>query len=137
MSNENRYQIEDVEVIVEGSGKESIVMIHGWPDTASMWDTQVDAFKSKYRCVRFTLPGFDPKHERRIRSLDEMISFINQVVDLVSPDEKVILLVHDWGCLFGYQFYNRHSDKVSKIIGVDIGDKVSWIANVPGVFQDS
>ena len=45
MSNENRYQIKDVEVIVEGSGKESILMIHGWPDTASMWDLQVDAFK--------------------------------------------------------------------------------------------
>jgi pimeloyl-ACP methyl ester carboxylesterase len=44
------------------------------------------------------------------------------VIGQVSPGQKVILLVHDWGCLFGYQFYARHPELVDRLIGVDIGD---------------
>jgi pimeloyl-ACP methyl ester carboxylesterase len=91
-------------------GKQAILMLHGWPDNANLWDSQVDALKDNYRCIRFTLPGFDPKHERRTMTLDE----------------QVILMVHGWGCLFGYQFYIRFPARVSKIIGVDIGDTISW-----------
>jgi pimeloyl-ACP methyl ester carboxylesterase len=34
----------------------------------------------------------------------------------------VILLVHDWGCVFGYEFAMRNSDRVKKMIGLDVGD---------------
>jgi pimeloyl-ACP methyl ester carboxylesterase len=44
------------------------------------------------------------------------------VVDRVCPCGKVILVAHDWGCIFGYQFAMRHSDRVAGIVGVDIGD---------------
>ena len=30
--------------------------------------------------------------------------------------------MHDWGCLYGYQFALRHPELVSRIVGVDIGD---------------
>jgi len=32
------------------------------------------------------------------------------------------LLLHDWGCLFGYELAARHPQRVARIIGVDIGD---------------
>ncbi len=41
--------VEGVDVLVEGEGRESIVMIHGWPDTYRLWDAQVAFFKSRYR----------------------------------------------------------------------------------------
>lgn len=122
----NNIQIDDVEILIEGKGKQTILMLHGWPDNANIWDAQVEALKDNYRCIRFTLPGFDPKHERRTRTLDELIDFIQSVLNEVCTEEKVILMVHDWGCLFGYQFYIRYPSLVSKIIGVDIGDTVSW-----------
>jgi cis-3-alkyl-4-acyloxetan-2-one decarboxylase len=34
-------QVNGAEVIVEGSGAEPVVMIHGWPDTYRLWDAQV------------------------------------------------------------------------------------------------
>lgn len=100
----------------------TIVMIHGWPDTERLWDAQAAALSDRYRCVRFTLPGFDRTQLPRARSLDELVGFIERVCDAVSPDRPVVLLVHDWGCVFGYEFLMRNPSRVSRLIGVDIGD---------------
>lgn len=117
--------IDGIEVHVEGDGPETIVMVHGWPDTYRLWDAQVAALKSRYRCVRFTLPGFDGKPQRRAFTIDEISDFIRHVCEQAAPGRKVILLLHDWGSVFGYQFYMRHPQLVAKVIGVDVGDPVS------------
>ena len=114
--------IDGIQVHVEGEGAETIVMVHGWPDTYRLWDAQVAFLRERYRCVRFTLPGFDIAKPRRAYSVDEIAEFLRRVVEQVSPGRKVTLLLHDWGCMFGYQFYARHPDLVSRIVGVDIGD---------------
>ena len=115
-------RIDGIDVFVEGDGAESIVMIHGWPDTYRLWDAQVAFFKQRYRCVRFTLPGFDIDKPRRAYSLAELLAILEHIIDQTCPGQKVILMLHDWGCAFGYQFAMRHPERVSKIIGVDIGD---------------
>ncbi len=122
MTNIDRKRVDGVEVLIEGEGEQTIVMLHGWPDTYRVWDEQVAVLKDKYRCVRFSLPGYEPGDERKLYSLEALISIIKNIVDTVSPDKPVILLLHDWGCFFGYQYYMRHQDRVSRIIGVDIGD---------------
>lgn len=119
---QEQVTVKDVDVIIEGQGTETIVMVHGWPDTHKVWDQQVDALKDKFRCVRFTLPGYALDKPRKYYDLDAVMEAINAVVDEVSNGEKVTLMLHDWGCFFGYQFYMRNKEKVSKIIGVDIGD---------------
>ena len=43
---------------IEGQGEQTIVFIHGWPDTIEVWDRQVESLRDKYRCVRFPLPLF-------------------------------------------------------------------------------
>ena len=114
--------VDGVEVIVEGAGPQAIVMVHGWPDTHRLWDAQVAALKDRHRCVRFTLPGFDLSQKGRAYSLDEVVETIRRIVVQASPDAKVTLLLHDWGCFFGYQFAMRHPELVERVIGVDIGD---------------
>ncbi len=58
-----------MEVFVEGTGSEAIVMIHGWPDTHRLWQSQVEALRAEWRCIRFTLPGFELRQTRRAYSL--------------------------------------------------------------------
>jgi pimeloyl-ACP methyl ester carboxylesterase len=118
----NRLNVDGTEVFVEGAGREAIVFIHGWPDTHRLWDPQVAALKDRYRCVRFTLPGFDASQPARAYGLDEVIERIRHVVDAACPGGRVTLLVHDWGCFYGYQFAARHAALVRRVIGVDIGD---------------
>lgn len=119
------HEIDGVDVHVDGSGNSSIVMLHGWPDTYRLWDAQVAAFGSRFTCVRFTLPGFDVDKPRRALSLAQMIGFLKSVVEQTCPGQKVILMLHDWGAFFGYQFALTHPALVSRIVGVDIGNASS------------
>jgi pimeloyl-ACP methyl ester carboxylesterase len=54
-----------------------------------------------------------------------MMRILLHIVNSVSQKQKVILMLHDWGCVFGYEFYMRNKALVSAIIGVDIGDAQS------------
>jgi pimeloyl-ACP methyl ester carboxylesterase len=122
LSQAETMNVDGIDVLVEGAGPEAIVMVHGWPDTHRLWDRQVEALRGSYRCVRFTLPGFDRRQPRRAYSLDEVVEAIHRVVEQACPGEQVSLLLHDWGCVFGYQFAMRHPQLVKRVIGVDIGD---------------
>jgi pimeloyl-ACP methyl ester carboxylesterase len=118
-------EIDGVEVHVEGEGPETILMLHGWPDTHRLWDGQVAALKDRFRCVRFTLPGFDLARPPRQTTLPEMSRLLLQVLDAVGPGVPVTLLLHDWGCFYGYDFAARHPERVQRIVGVDVGDVAS------------
>ena len=115
-------RIDGVDVFIDGNGSESIVMLHGWPDTHRLWDEQVAHLAARWRCVRFTLPGFGGERPRRAYTLDELITTLQRVVEQACPGEKVTLMLHDWGCVFGYQFAMRHPQLVRRIVGVDVGD---------------
>ena len=112
--------IQDTAVEVAGSGEELILMLHGWPDTLALWDGTVDALKAHYRCARLTLPGFETGPPAV--SLDAMCSLLLQVVDQLSAAKSITLLLHDWGCAFGYEFAMRHPQRVARVIALDVGD---------------
>lgn len=114
--------IDDVDVFIDGRGAHTLVMVHGWPDTPALWDATVAAFSEHFRCVRFHLPGFDLAKGPRPASVDELCELMRRIVDAVSPDDPVTLVLHDWGCVFGYEFAARNRERVARIVGVDIGD---------------
>jgi cis-3-alkyl-4-acyloxetan-2-one decarboxylase len=107
---------------IDGVGVETIVLLHGWPDTQRVWDCTVAGLKDRYRCVRFTLPGFEGPQHHQAYALRDIIDLIGQVVDTASPNAPVTLLLHDWGCFFGYQYAMQHPQRVQRVVGVDIGD---------------
>jgi len=121
----NPLTVDGIDVHVEGQGPDTIVMVHGFPDTYRLWDGTVAALKDRYRCARFTLPGFTGGARREGYPLAEVIGLIKAVAEATSPGRPVIVLCHDWGCLFAYQFCARHPEMVAKVIGVDIGDPAS------------
>ena len=110
--------VDGVTVHVEGHGQDAIVMIHGWPHDRRLWDAQVDALSPHYRCVRFT---FSSPRGSRGRTLDEVCMMFARTVEQVSPQRPVVLMLNDWGCVYGYQFAMRYPELVSRIIGVGIG----------------
>lgn len=119
-------QIDGIDIHIEGEGSTNIVMLHGWPDTYRVWDAQVvhlqAHLKAHFRCVRFTQPGFDVNGPRRAYSLEELIAFYKKLIEQTCPGQKVVLMLHDWGCFFGYQFAMRHPELVAKVVGIDVGD---------------
>lgn len=114
-------EVNQITVTVEGAGP-ALVFMHGWPDSPVLWDSTVEALMAHHRCVRFSLPGFDLSKAPRPVSVDTMCELVGQVVDAVSPGEPVTLVLHDWGCFFGYEYAARNRNRVAGVVGVDIGD---------------
>ncbi len=119
------FAVQGTDVFVEGSGHHTVVMIHGWPDTHRLWDGAVQTLKANYRCVRFTFPGSDAPPAGPAPSLADITARLLAIIDKASADQPVTLLLHDWGCFFGYELAARHPDRVARVIGVDIGDTTS------------
>ncbi|QHE85669.1 alpha/beta fold hydrolase [Hydrogenophaga sp. BPS33] len=117
-----RLEIEGLEVLVEGEGTHAVLMLNGWPDSPALWDDTVAALRDGYRCVRFSLPGYELGKPPRAMPVSSVNVLIRRIVDTVSPNDQVTLLLHDWGCFFGYEFTARHMDRVARVVGVDIGD---------------
>jgi cis-3-alkyl-4-acyloxetan-2-one decarboxylase len=97
-------------------------MLHGWPDSAALWHSQVEALKGTYQCVRFTWPGFDVARGEQPQSLAQLVALLDKVIDTVSPTEPVILVMHDWGCVFGQAYLAQHTARVRAAVVLDIGD---------------
>lgn len=135
LSHQHRMQVDGVDVHIEGpSDGPAVLLLHGWPDTIDLWDATVAALCPRYRCIRFTLPGFDLAQPARPTSVARMVQCIDAVLDAVleavpgavpgAADVRapVTLLLHDWGCMFGYEYAARRPERVARIVGVDIGD---------------
>ncbi len=114
-------EVQGISVTVEGQGP-TVVMMHGWPDSPALWDETVASLRDRYRCVRFALPGYDLSRAPRPVSVNQMCELVAAIVDAVSPGEPVTLLLHDWGCFFGYEYAARHQERVQRVVAVDIGD---------------
>ena len=119
------FVVQGTEVFVQGQGEQTIVMLHGWPDTHRVWDRTVQVLQGQYRCVRFTFPGFEGPSVGAARSLDQITALLLDIVNKASPNQPVTLLLHDWGCFFGYEFAARHPQRVARVVGLDIGDATS------------
>merc|ERR1712048_700362 len=108
-------------------GKKNQVMffIHGWPDTAAEWANQFEYFcdpkDGQYFCVAPTMTDFHP--DIKEKSTDKETTFIHQVDSFAMiireyTEEKVILMVHDWGAIQGYIFTAKYPKMVEKLIAV-------------------
>ena len=120
MRAERLFDVNGTEVRVQGQGNDTVLMLHGWPDTLALWDGTVAALQDRFTCARLTLPGFESGPSAT--SLDEMCDVLLAVADRLSPAKPVTLMLHDWGCIFGYQFAMRHPNRVSRVVAVDVGD---------------
>lgn len=117
----SQLQVDDIEILVDGNADDTLVMLHGWPDSAALWQGTVDALSDRWRCVRFTLPGFGPAGRGPV-SVQAMTATLARIIDAVSPARPVTLVLHDWGCLFGYHYVALHPQRVARVVGLDIGD---------------
>jgi NAD(P)-dependent dehydrogenase (short-subunit alcohol dehydrogenase family)/pimeloyl-ACP methyl ester carboxylesterase len=84
------------------AGAPTIVAVHGYPDSGSMWDGVAAAFGDRYRLAVYDVRGAgdsDKPRKRKAYRLDQLADDLAAVADEVSPGRKVHLLAHDWGSI--------------------------------------
>ncbi|AFT99985.1 SDR family oxidoreductase [Nocardia brasiliensis] len=79
---------------------DTVLLVHGWPDTNHLWDAVVPLLANRFHVVTYDTRG----HGRSTRTkrtqdfrLDHLAADFYAVADAVSPDRPVHVLAHDWG----------------------------------------
>lgn len=86
--------------------REIIVLAHGFPDRAALWEKVARELERDYFVVAFDMRGCgDSTPIRGIRHYKyaALIGDLFAVIDAVSPNQKVHLVGHDWGGLYGWE----------------------------------
>lgn len=111
------------ERVIEGNASgPTIVFLHGWPDDAGLWHSQLPALSQQFRCVRLTLPNFG---EQPVRAggfdFPELVEMIAATIREVQPEGRVHLVTHDWGAYIGYMLEQTHPELVDRMVALDVG----------------
>jgi NAD(P)-dependent dehydrogenase (short-subunit alcohol dehydrogenase family)/pimeloyl-ACP methyl ester carboxylesterase len=78
----------------------TVVLVHGWPDTHSMWDELVAELSGHLHTVGYDVRGMGRSLAPQGADaflLSELALDLGAVIDAVSPDQRVHLIGHDWG----------------------------------------
>jgi len=102
-----------------GSGKDALVLVHGWTCNLEMWRDQMPEFSKRARVIALDLPGhgLSDKPETTY-SMD----FFADAIDAVMKDagvEHAVLVGHSMGTPVVRQFYRKYPQKTLALVIVD------------------
>lgn len=93
----------DIDIAVYEQGNrsgETILLLHGWPDSHRLWDGVTPLLADRFHVVTVDNRGHgrssNPRAVRDFR-ITELAADYLAVMDAVSPDEPVHVMAHDWG----------------------------------------
>ena len=117
--------IMDYEIEGNESG-ETLVLLHGWPDDASLWKHQLPVLKERFRCVLVTLPNFGATaHESGGCSIPQLMNRLERTIAKVQPSGSIVVLAHDWGAILAYLYEKNNPERVRSMITMDVAGR--WI----------
>jgi len=103
----------------EGSG-DPIVMIHGNPTWSFYYRELIKALSPNFRTIVPDHIGCGlsdkPGDKRYDYSLKNRIDDLKILIDMLGLEEKITLVVHDWGGMIGMAYALRHPEKISRFI---------------------
>ena len=114
-----------------GAAPEQLFFIHGWPDSAALWDEQVAFFVPRgYRCLRVTMPHYhgretaDAAGDLLLPSHVDWGAATQRLAEALREHgggKPVTLVIHDWGSVWGFYLQLLAPDLVKGIVAMDVG----------------
>jgi haloalkane dehalogenase len=109
----------DLHYIEKGEGR-PVIMVHGNPTWSFYFRNLIQELSNDFRAIALDHIGcgfsdkpdvknYDYTLESRVKDLDTLINSLD-------IDEKINLIVHDWGGMIGLAWAVDHIDRVDKII---------------------
>lgn len=86
--------------------KETVILLHGWPDTHLLWNGVVPLLANAYHVVTYDQRGHGlstAAQRREDFAFDKLAGDIRAVADAVSPGKRVHLLGHDFGAIYAWE----------------------------------
>ena len=129
--------------IDEGQG-DAIVFQHGNPTSSYLWRNVMPHLEGLGRLVACDLIGMGGSDKLSPSGPDryhyaEQKEFLFALWDALNLGDRVVLVLHDWGSVLGFDWANQHRDRVQGIAYMEaIVTPMTWTdfhPSVRGVFQ--
>lgn len=126
-----------------GEGR-SIVLLHGNPTSSYLWRNIVPHLADHGRCIVPDLIGQGDSDKLDDTGPDsyrfvEHRRHLDGLLDQLDLGDDIVFVIHDWGSALGFDWANRHRDRVTGIAFMEaIVRPVTWDDwpdNATGIFQ--
>lgn len=114
-------------------GGPTVVLVHGYPDNASVWDGVVALLEERFHVVRYDVRGCgesgEPSSGRDGYRISVLVDDLVEVVRAVSSG-PVHLVAHDWGSIQAWTAVAGHQELFSSytsISGPDLDHIRAWM----------
>ncbi len=114
-----------------GEGR-SVVFLHGNPTSSYLWRNIIPHVSGRARCIAPDLIGQGDSDKLDHTGPDayrfvEHREYLDGLLDQLDLGDDVVLVIHDWGSALGFDWANRHRDRVAGIAFMEaIVRPVTW-----------
>lgn len=114
-----------------GSGR-AVVFLHGNPTSAYLWRNVLPHVADRARCIAPDLIGHGDSDKLDDTGADsyrfvEHRHYLDGLLDRLELGDDIVLVVHDWGSALGFDWANRHRDRIAGIAFMEaIVRPVTW-----------
>src|SRR5512140_2603653 len=104
----------------KGSGKEAVILVHGWTCDETSWDFQIPELSRKYRVITLDLPGHgksDPPKDGKFS-----MAVFARAVEAVRAEAKIdkaVLVGHSMGTPVIREYAKLYPKHVVGLVPVD------------------
>src|SRR5215472_4515951 len=105
---------------VEVGTGDPIVFLHGNPTSSYLWRNVLPYLQGQGRCLAPDLIGMGDSEKLPQSGLDsysfvEHRRYLDALLETLGVNERVVLVLHDWGSALGFDWANRHREAVKGI----------------------
>ncbi|MCZ2392283.1 MAG: alpha/beta hydrolase [Chitinophagales bacterium] len=107
----------NIHYVIQGSGDELVVLLHGWPEYWYSWRYQIPELAKKYTVIAPDLRGFnlsDKPHGAKEYQTKYVIKDIYELV-LSLGYKKCFIVGHDWGGAVAWHFATKYPEMTQKL----------------------
>lgn len=96
-----------------------LVFVHGIPTWSYLWRNLIPTLSQQWRCIAPDLIGCGLSDKPDIDyTVFQHIDYFEQFINAMNLD-KVVLVLHGWGSVIGFEFARRNPDKIKGLIFVE------------------
>jgi pimeloyl-ACP methyl ester carboxylesterase len=114
-----------------GAGDDLVVLLHGFPECWYSWRHQLPVLGRRYRVIAPDMRGFNLS-DKPARVQDYRIEFLVQdVIGLMRHcgKDQAAIVAHDWGAGVAWALAERHPERVSRLVAMQVPPAAAWRAN--------
>jgi epoxide hydrolase 4 len=114
-----------------GAGDDLVVLLHGFPECWYSWRHQLPVLGRRYRVIAPDMRGYNLS-DKPARVQDYRIEFLVQdVIGLMRHcgKDQAAIVAHDWGAGVAWALAERHPERVSRLVAMQVPPAAAWRAN--------